>query len=108
MQVLKKEDIIGLFKLQNKRNIIEDITQLFCDTQKCKKKSKPISCILCDNTDDIPSPQDLDKLKKNLISFDDSVNERNQTVMDSDNTRGRHSYCNCIYLSQSYLLTRSA
>ena len=55
---LQKEDIIGLFKLQNKRNDynIEDIIQLFCDTKKCKKKSKPITCILSDNTDDIPSP----------------------------------------------------
>ncbi len=37
---LKKEDIIGLFKLQNKRNDsnIEDIIQLFCDTQRYKKK----------------------------------------------------------------------
>ena len=67
-----------------------------------KKKSKPINCILSDNTDDIPSPKDLDKSKKNLVIFDDCVNERNQTVMDSDYTRGRHSSCNCIYLSQSY------
>ena len=33
---LQKEDIIGLFKLQNKLNDynIEDIIQLFCDTQR--------------------------------------------------------------------------
>ena len=101
---LQKEDIIGLFKLQKNLNDynIEDIIQLFCDTQRCKKKSKPITCILSDNTDDIPSPQELDKSKKNLVIFDDCVNERNQTVMDSYYTRGRHSSCNCIYLSQSY------
>ena len=43
---------------------IEDIIQLFCDAQRYKKKSKPITCILGDNTDDIPSPQDLDESKK--------------------------------------------
>ena len=48
---------------------MEDILQLFCDTQRYKKKSKLISCILSDNTDDIPSPQDLDESKKNLVIF---------------------------------------
>ena len=101
---LQKEDIIVLFKLQNKQNDynIEDIMHLFCDSQKCKNKSKPITCILSDNTDDITSPHDLDKSKKNLVIFDDCVHDRNQMVMDSYYTRGRHSSCNCIYLSQSY------
>ena len=67
-----------------------------------KINQKPETCILRDNTDDIPSPQDLEKSKTNLIIFDDYVNERNQTVMDSYYTRGRHSSCNCIYVSQSY------
>ena len=61
---LQKEDIIGLFNLQNKLNDynIEDIIQLFCDTQRYKKKSELITCILSDNTDDITSPQDFDKM----------------------------------------------
>ena len=33
---IQKEDIIGLFKLQNNYYNIEDIIQLFCNTQKCK------------------------------------------------------------------------
>ena len=102
---LQKEEIISLFKLQNKINDynIEGIIKRFCYTQKCKKKTTPsVCCNLCDNMDDISSPQDLDKSKKNLIIFDDCVNDRNQTVMDSFYTRGRRSSCNCIYLSQSY------
>ena len=55
---LQKEDIIGLFTFQNKLNdyTIEVIIQLFYDTQRYKKKSKPITFILSDNTYDIPSP----------------------------------------------------
>ena len=39
---VQKEEIIGIFKLQNKPHNynIEDIIQLFFDAQKCKKKSK--------------------------------------------------------------------
>ena len=44
----------------------------------------------------------INEKKKNLVTFADCVNERNQMVMDSYYTRGRRYSCNCIYLSQSY------
>ena len=55
-----------------------------------------------DNSDKIMNPSDLTKSKKNLIIFDDCVNLKNQDVMGSYYTRGRHNNCNCIYLSQSW------
>ena len=73
---LQKEDIIGLFKLQNKLHdyTIEDVIRLFCQTQQKKKSNPAVSCILSDNTNDIPAPQNLEKSNKNLIIFDDCVN----------------------------------
>jgi len=44
----------------------------------------------------------LDINKKNLIVFDDCVNDKNQEIMESYFTKGRHTNCNCIDLSQSY------
>ena len=54
------------------------------------------------NSDRLMDSIKLFKNKKNLIVFDDSVNLRNQDKMKSFFTRGRHSNCNCIYLSQNY------
>ena len=48
------------------------------------------------------NPSDLNKIKKNLIIFDDCVTEKNQEIMSAYYTRGRHNNCNSIYLSQSW------
>ena len=53
-------------------------------------------------TDQIMNPSDLNMKKKNLIIFDDCVNMKNQSGMESYYIRGRHNNCNCIYLSQSW------
>jgi hypothetical protein len=44
----------------------------------------------------------LPKDKKNLVIFDDVVNLKNQNIMKSYFTRGRHNNCNVIYISQNY------
>ena len=80
----------------------------------CKEYSKTlgdkdkITITLSSNTNDIIHPDMLDKKKKHLIIFDDCVNDSNQVIMSQYFSRGRHSNCNCIYLSQSYFdLNRS-
>src|SRR5712671_2422006 len=80
----------------------------------CKEYSKTlggkdnITITLSSNTKDIIHPDMLDKKRKHLIIFDDCVNDSNQIIMSQYFSRGRHSNCNCIYLSQSYFdLARS-
>ena len=66
------------------------------------KEDNNISIQMFQKTDQIMNPSDLNTNKKNLIIFDDCVNMKNQSVMESYYTRGRHNNCNCIYLSQSW------
>jgi hypothetical protein len=47
-------------------------------------------------------PDDMDKKKKNLIIFDDCVNDKDQTMQRDYFTKGRHNSCSCIYLTQSF------
>ena len=54
------------------------------------------------NSDKLMDPIKLPRNKKNLIVFDDAVNLKNQDKMKAYFTRGRHSNCNAIYLSQNY------
>ena len=66
------------------------------------KENNKIEVTMIDKIDQIMNPSDLNKNKKNLIIFDDCVNIKNQNVMESYYTIGRHNNCNCIYLSQSW------
>ena len=63
---------------------------------------KKINVILSNKAEEIQPPDKLDKNKKNLIVFDDVVNEKNQYIMEMYFTRGRHNKCSVIYLSQNY------
>ena len=54
------------------------------------------------NVNEVISPEQLPKSKKNLIIFDDCINEKNQNIMEKYFTRGRHQNVNVIYLSQSW------
>jgi hypothetical protein len=65
-------------------------------------KDNGVTITLSSNTNDIIHPDMLDKKRKHLIIFDDCVNDSNQVIMSQYFSRGRHSNCNCIYLSQSY------
>ena len=49
----------------------------------------------------IPDPSSLDEQEKNLMIFDDCILEK-QSKAQSYYTRGRHSNCDCFYISQNY------
>jgi hypothetical protein len=61
-----------------------------------------ISIKFFNNVNDVIPPENLPKNKKNLIVFDDCINEKNQNIMEKYFTRGRHQNVNVIYLSQSW------
>jgi hypothetical protein len=66
------------------------------------QRQQLINCTLTDKTKELIPPDQLDKIKKNLIIFDDCISNKNQKVLSSFFNRGRHNSCNCIYISQSY------
>ncbi|MCY7362004.1 MAG: hypothetical protein LH629_08065 [Ignavibacteria bacterium] len=66
------------------------------------KQAGGVTVTLTDKTNELIQPEKLDRNKKNLIIFDDCINNKNQKLLASFFSRGRHNSCNCIYLSQSY------
>ena len=74
-------------------------------TELCSVKNPENSSInvqFYNNVDQVMPPEQLPKNKKNLIIFDDCINEKNQNIMENYFTRGRHSNTNVIYLSQNW------
>ena len=101
MNGLTKESIASLFLNQHDFNSLPIDTVCRAYALKTNEDSQ-ISITLSNKTNEIQAPQELDKRRKNLIIFDDCVDDKNEDIMESYYTRGRHSNCNCIYLSQSY------
>ena len=99
---LSKHSLIKIF--ENQKSFSDNMTiEEICTTySSLYKEDNNISIQMFQKTDQIMNPSDLNPKKKNLIIFDDCVNMKNQSVMESYYTRGRHNNCNCIYLSQSW------
>lgn len=49
-----------------------------------------------------PLPSELNKKEKNIMIFDDCVNNQDQFIQKEYFTKGRHNTCGCIYLTQSF------
>ena len=56
-----------------------------------------------ENCSDVPDPSELDENMKNCLVFDDCMLDE-QTKTSSYFTRGRHSFCDVFYISQSYFI----
>ena len=104
---LSKKSIRYIFKNQenlfydedgNEKSIEEVIEQYALKNPE----NSQISVKFYNNVNDVISPEQLPKSKKNLIIFDDCINEKNQNIMEKYFTRGRHQNVNVIYLSQSW------
>ena len=61
-----------------------------------------INVTLSNKSEDILACDDMSKDKKNLVIFDDVVNNKDQSIQKSYFTRGRHNNVNVIYISQTY------
>ena len=68
--------------------------------QKIHSK-EPIECSFYESTDDVPDPKELSPEQKNLMIFDDLLLQK-QNKCEAYYVRGRHSNCDCLYLSQNY------
>jgi len=100
---LTKKDIIDIFDTQftfdqemTIASIVENIKE------QRKRTDNTITIEMFKKCDKLMDPSKLPRNKKNLIVFDDAVNLKSQDKMKAYFTRGRHSNCNAIYLSQNY------
>ena len=101
---LDKPDIQALYKLYEESDDldIENIPEM-CETMAEKVQSNTdIEVTLTNDRHKINDPSELSQKKKNLVIFDDCVNDKDQTLQETFFTRGRHSNCCCIYLTQSF------
>jgi hypothetical protein len=99
---LNKTELNYLFNKFNDIEI-EDISEVINDfsiENQTSTRSNKIKVTLCETTPIDPSA--INKKDKNIIIFDDCVNEKDQSIQKSYFTRGRHNSCSCIYLTQSF------
>jgi len=62
---------------------------------------EPIECNFYESANDVSDPTGLSPEHKNLMIFDDLMLQK-QDKCEAYHIRGRHSNCDCLYLSQNY------
>jgi len=101
---LLKRVIMNLFENQNEIQqeqispsvLIEELAK---DRKNLSKES--IECNFYESADDVPDLNKLSPEQKNLMIFDDLLLQK-QNKCEAYYVRGRHSNCDCLYLSQHY------
>jgi len=100
---LPKETIMTVFKNRDEiqREQISPI-QLIEELAKnqLQHSKEPIKCNFYESADDVPDPTGLSPEHKNLMIFDDLLLQT-QNKCEAYYVRGRHSNCDCLYLSQN-------
>ena len=104
---LTKTAIRSLFEVYEETDEDEDIEEMCKEaaTQKELKASSTkdsITALITDDMGSLSNPSKLPKDKKNVVIFDDCVNERDQSIQKTYYTRARHHNCACFYLTQSF------
>lgn len=104
---LKKVVINDLYHDYEEDDSIEDSVETFCknvakyNPQAIESnRDKQVKVTLSPNF--FEAPGRLDKGKKNLVIFDDCVNDKNQTMQKQYYIAGRHNNCSVFYLTQKY------
>jgi len=94
MRVFKNSDEI-LREQISPNQLIEE----FAKNQKtCFKE--PIECNFYKSADDVPDLKEISPEHKNLMIFDNLLLQK-QNKCEAYYVRGRHSNCDCLYLSQN-------
>jgi len=100
---LPKETIMRVF--QNRDEIQREqispsmLIDALAKDQRSRSK-EPIECNFYKSADDVPDPTGLSPKHKNLMIFDDLLLQK-QNKCEAYYVRGRHSNCDCLYLSQN-------
>ncbi|XP_065679226.1 uncharacterized protein LOC136093916 [Hydra vulgaris] len=99
-----KEDILKIFKLQDKIDKMDISPDLVIEVHSKNLKNKiDMECQFYETADDVPEPEDLDLTKNNLMIFDD-LQLTKQNKCEKYYIRGRHSNVDCFYLAQNYFM----
>ena len=96
---LSKEQISNLFHNQEHVNSPVEVIDDFIEGGGVAKGG--IKAEFYNDCKLIPDPSTLNEKDKNLMIFDDCLLEK-QNKAQSYYTRGRHSNCDCFYISQNY------
>lgn len=96
---LSKEQISNLFQNQKEINSPVDVIEEYITAGGEGKGG--ITAQFYNDCKLIPDPSTLNEKDKNLMLFDDCLLEK-QNKAQSYYTRGRHSNCDCFYISQNY------
>ena len=96
---LSKEQISNLF--QNQDEINDPIDLIITYITDGGEGKGVIQAEFYDDCKLIPDPSSSNENDKNLMIFDDCILEK-QNKAQSYYTRGRHSNCDCFYISQNY------
>ena len=101
---LKKTAIRSIFEEYENNDDIDMSIADFCDAfqgdENMQNRDSNVTVHLSSKT--LPLPENLDKRKKNLVIFDDCVNQKDQSLQKEYFTRGRHTNCTVFYLTQRY------
>jgi len=88
---------------ENKFHQTSSPNELIHELAKNQKtlSKEPIECNFYESADDVPDPKEISTEHKNLMIFDDLLLQK-QNKCEAYYVRGRHSNCDCLYLSQNY------
>jgi len=101
---LPKEKIMNIFENQNEiqqqqispNELIHELAK-----NRNTRSKEPDECNFYESADDLPDPKELSPEQKNLMIFDDFLLQK-QNKCEAYYVHGRHSNCDCLYLSQNY------
>ena len=94
---LRKKQILNIFKNQKEAKTSPlDIIEHYNGV-----KDGGVTAEFFENCDNIPDPKSLDPKLKNLLILDDCYLGK-QNKSQAYYTRGRHSNCDCLYITQNY------
>jgi len=101
---LPKEMIMNIF--ENRDEILQEqispneLIHEMAKNQKTRSKD-PTECNVYESADDVPDPKEISPEHKNLMIFDDLLLQK-ENKCEAYYVGGRHSNCDCLYLSQNY------
>jgi len=101
---LPKETIMGVFENHDEIQREQISPSVLIDalaTNQVQHSKEPIECNFYESVDDVPDPTGLSHDHKNFMIFDDLLLQK-QNKCEAYYVRGRHSNCDCLYLSQNY------
>jgi len=101
---LPKEMIMNIFEnhdeiLREQISPNEVIHELAKNQKNLSKE--PIEGNFYESADDVPDPKEISPEHKNRMIFDDLLLQK-QNKCEAYYVRGKHSNCDCVYLSQNY------